>query len=47
MTSTIEVNALILFGSVIRDYGTTEYAIAKQQLALKDENRHSWFANVR
>jgi len=47
MTSTIEVNALTLFGNVIREYGTTEYAIAKRQLALKDENSHSWFANVR
>jgi len=43
----IEVNALTLFGSIIRNAHTAEAEIAKRQLAMKDEKSRSWFNFIR
>ncbi|WAR31736.1 hypothetical protein MAR_034278 [Mya arenaria] len=47
ITSQIEVNALTLFSNICRSPETTEYAIAKRQLAVKDADSHSWFIGTR
>jgi len=45
--STIEINALTLFGNIIREKNSIEHSLAKRQLALKDSTSHSWFTGIR
>ena len=47
ISSQIDINALTLFGSIIRSQGSIEKEVAVRQLAIKEEESKSWFIYIR
>ncbi|WAR28896.1 LOW QUALITY PROTEIN: LORF2-like protein, partial [Mya arenaria] len=47
ISTQIDINALTLFGNILRNPDTAEYEIARRQLAIKQADSHSWFMNIR